>query len=129
MMQEKHIQANFKIFSYRRATYINGCAIHFRYFIQYDSLLSCTLSRDLLHNIWNKASKLVNASITVMAPAPGPPPEARTVQSTSQTGFYLITPDSNGKFSCDCAYYHSLSLCSHVVAVAEINYKLVTFLK
>ena len=64
-----------------------------------------------------------------MVPVPGHPPEARTVQSTSQTGFHVVTPGSNGKFSCDCANYQSLSLCSHVVAVAEINHKLTAFLE
>ena len=64
-----------------------------------------------------------------MAPAPGHPPEARTVQNTSKTGFHLLVPGSSGKFSCDCANYPSLSLCSHAVVVAAMNGKLAQFVE
>ena len=64
-----------------------------------------------------------------MASAPGYPSEARTVQSVSKTGFHLVTPGNNSKFNCDCANYRSLSICSHVVAVAEVNGKLNQFVK
>ena len=89
---------------------------------------NCDLQNSLVQNIWDKASRLVNTK-GAMAPAPGHPPEARTVQSTSKTGFHLVTPGSNGKFNCDCANYHSLSLCSHAVAVAEINGRLAQFVE
>ena len=64
-----------------------------------------------------------------MAAAPGYPPEARTVQSASKTGFHLVTPGSNNKFNCDCANNRSLGICSHVVAVAEVNGKLKQFIE
>ena len=97
--------------------------------VQFDLLMSSTLSRDLLQNIWNKASKLVSTSSTAMAPAPGHPPEPRTVvQSTSQTGFHLVTPGSNGKFSCDCKL-SIIKLVLSCCSVAEINHKLTTFLE
>ena len=89
---------------------------------------NCTLPKGLVQNIWDKASRLVNTS-GAMAPAPGHPPEARTVQRTSKTGFHLVIPGSSGKFTCDCANYNSLSLCSHAVAVAEINGKLTQFVE
>ena len=89
---------------------------------------NCDLQNSLVQSIWDKASRLVNTK-GAMAPAPGYPPEARTVQSTSKTGFHLVTPGSNGKFNCDCANYHSLNLCSHAVAVAEINGRLAQFVE
>ena len=73
--------------------------------------------------IWEKARRLLCQEGS-MAPAPGYPPEARTVQSTSKTGFHLVTSASSGRFSCDCANYRSLNICSHSVAVAEVNKKL-----
>ena len=88
----------------------------------------CILPNGLLQSIWDKASRSLNTS-GAMAPASGHPPEARTVQSTFKTGFHLVVPGSSCKFSCDCANYHSLSLCSHAVAVAEINGKLAQFVE
>ena len=86
---------------------------------------NCNLPKDLVQNIWEKASGLVNTR-GAMAPAPGHPSEARTVQSTSKTGFHLVISGSSGKFICDCANYHSSSLCSHSVAVPEIKHNLLS---
>ena len=41
----------------------------------------------------------------------------------------MVTPAGNSKFNCDCANYRSLSICSHVVAVAELNSKLGQFIE
>ena len=57
---------------------------------------NCTLPEGLLQNIWDKASRLVNTK-GAMAPAPGHPPEARTVESTSKKGFHLGIPGSSGR--------------------------------
>ena len=46
---------------------------------------NCILPEGLLQNIWDKASRLVNTK-GAMAPAPGHPPETRTVESTSNKG-------------------------------------------
>ena len=89
---------------------------------------NCTLPEGLLQNIWDKASRLVNTK-GAMAPAPGHPPEVRTVESTSKKGFYLVITGSSGRFTCNCANYQSLSLCSHAVAVAEINGRLEEFVE
>ena len=40
-----------------------------------------------------------------------------------------MIPGPGGKFSCDCPNYHSLSVCSHSVAVAEVNGKLWQFVE
>ena len=45
-----------------------------------------------------------------MVTAPGYPPEAPTVRSASKTGLHLVTPGNNGKFNCDCAIFHSVSV-------------------
>ena len=78
--------------------------------------------------IWAKASFLISTDGAI-APAPGYPTEARTVQSASKTGFHTVIPSKSGKFSCDCANYRSLSICAHAVAVAEVNKKLVSFVE
>ena len=97
--------------------------------VDYISVASnCTLPKSLIQNIWDKVSRLVNTK-EAMAPAPGHPAEARTVESTSKTGFHLVIPGPSGKFTCDCANYNSLSLCSHAVAVTEINGRLDKFVE
>lgn len=77
---------------------------------------------------WSKALELTT-SAGAMAPAPGCAPSARTVRSSSKSGFHLVTPAPCGKFTCDCPNYHSLSICSHTVAVAEVNGKLEQFVE
>ena len=70
--------------------------------VDYISVASnCTLLKSLIQNIWDKASRLVNTK-EAMAPAPGHPAEAITVESTSKTGFHLVIPGLSGKFTCDC---------------------------
>ena len=85
-------------------------------------------SRLVYQGIWEKATRLLCHEGS-MAPAPGYPPEARTVQSTSKNSFHLVTSASGGRFSCDCANYRSLNICSHSVAVAEVNKKLGHFVE
>ena len=88
-----------------------------------------TVPLSIYQGIWEKATHLLCQEGS-MAPAPGYPPEARTVQSTSKTGFHLVTSASNGRFSCDCANYRSLNIiCSHSVVVAEVNKKLGHFVE
>ena len=82
----------------------------------------------VFNGIWSKASELVHSD-GAMAAAPGHQSEARIVKSSSKTGFHLVTPSSGGKFSCDCTKYNSLGVCSHSVAVAEVNGKLWPFVE
>ena len=95
--------------------------------IDFVSVVS-NLPEGLPQNIWDKASRLVNTK-GAMAPAPGYPPEPKTVESTSKKGFHLVIPDSSGRFTYDYANYHSLSMSSHAVAVAEINERLEEFVE
>ena len=64
-----------------------------------------------------------------IASAPGYPTEARTVKSYSKTGFHLVVPGRNGKYTCDCPNFQSLSICSHSVSVPELNKKLPDFIQ
>ena len=93
-----------------------------------DVSANSTIPLTVYEGIWEKALRLISQEGS-MAAAPGYPSEARTVQSASKTGFHLVTPGSNNKFNCDCANNRSLGICSHVVAVAEVNGKLKQFIE
>ena len=82
----------------------------------------------VLESIWNKAAQLVNTpnAITV---APGLDLKSHTVISTSGNHPHLIQAKKTGQYTCDkaCGNWNSLSICSHTVAVAEINGELSKF--
>ena len=82
-----------------------------------------------LEGIWAKASDLISADNAIV-PAPGQGPEARMVLSYSGKAPHMVTPKKGGDFSCDssCLNFKSMGICSHTVAVAEINKKLSLFL-
>ena len=52
------------------------------------------------------------------------------VESTSGNKPHLISPGKGGKFTCDseCPNYKSFAICSHVIAVAEVNRMLEEFI-
>ena len=81
-----------------------------------------------LEGVWAKASELVNTSNAIV-PAPGQDPEARMVLSYSGKLPHMVTPTKGG-FSCDsnCPNWKAMGICSHTVAVAEVNKKLQQFL-
>ena len=82
-----------------------------------------------LEGIWAKASRLLSDDIAIAA-APGQDPEARMVLSYSGKMPHLVTPKKGGDFSCDssCPNWKAMGICSHSVAVAEVNKKLSEFL-
>ena len=82
-----------------------------------------------LEGVWAKASELVNTSNAIV-PAPGQDPEARMVLSYSGKLPHMVTPTKGGGFSCDsnCPNWKAMGICSHTVAVAEVNKKLQPFL-
>lgn len=51
------------------------------------------------------------------------------MKSYSKQGFHVVLPGKGGKYSCDCPNYHSLNICSHTVAVAEISQSLPQFIE
>ena len=83
-----------------------------------------------LEGIWIKAAELVSSSNSIV-PAPGHPPEAKMVASRSGSRPHLVTKGKDGLFHCDseCANYRSLKMCSHVVAVAQVNEELFDFVE
>ena len=76
----------------------------------------------MLEGIWKKAAELVSTPHKI-ASAPGCSVLARMVESKSGKRPHLVNPGKGGKFACDgsCPNYKSVSLCSHTVAVAEVN--------
>ena len=82
-----------------------------------------------LRGVWKKASDLLKGSNAIVM-APGQDEQARMVLSYSGHAPHMVVPKKGGDFSCDanCPNWKSLGLCSHTVAVAEVNHKLATFL-
>ena len=84
----------------------------------------------MLKGIWKKASRLVASRDSIVA-APGYPSDARMVASASGTRPHLVTKGKDQMYHCDndCANYKSLKICSHTVAVAEVNGELKQFIE
>lgn len=78
-----------------------------------------------LEGVWKKATELLRTD-SAMSSAPGQESEARMVLSYSGKTPHLVVPTKQGGFSCDsnCPSWKSIGVCSHVVAVAEVNGKL-----
>ena len=83
-----------------------------------------------LQGIWSKAEKLLTKKEAIV-PAPGQVPEARMVLSYSGKVPHMVTPNKSRSFCCDssCVNWKSLDICSHTVAVAEVNGKLYLFVR
>ena len=90
--------------------------------------LGCRYTQGIIDGISKKASELLSTPGAIGF-APGLAPQARTVISKSHSGFHTVVPGKGGRFSCDnCPNYKSLSICSHTVAVAEVNHVLPQFI-
>ena len=86
------------------------------------------ISSGVFEGIWKKASELLMSEGGI-ATAPGLASQARTVISKTRPGFHTVVPGKGGRFACDnCPNYKSLGICSHTVAVAEVNGMLSDFL-
>ena len=83
-----------------------------------------------LEGIWKKASEL-RASDNSIVPAPGHPKEARMVASRTGLHPHFVTKGKDTMYHCDseCVNYQSLKICSHTVAVAELNGELGMFIE
>ena len=75
-----------------------------------------------LEGIWKKAADLITTPGNI-TPAPGNSPEVKMVTSYSGQRPHLVMPCKSGMYKCDsdCLNYKSMGLCSHVVAVAELQ--------
>ncbi len=88
-----------------------------------------TIPQPCLQGIWQKAEELLNSSGSITE-APGNSAQSRMVLSRSGLRPHLVVPCKGGRFKCDsdCANFKSLGICSHSVAVAEVNKQLSEFL-
>ena len=75
-----------------------------------------------IKKIWQKASQLLSDPSSISS-APGYSIECRMVASRSGRRPHLVTKTSSGKFSCDkeCPNWKSIWVCSHCIAVAQVN--------
>ena len=87
-----------------------------------------SVSAIILESIWNKASQLLSSS-NAIAVAPGLDLKSHTVISTSGNRPHLVQAKKTGQYVCDkaCGNWNSLSICSHTVAVSELNGELFKF--
>ena len=76
----------------------------------------------VLQSMWKKASELITTP-NMIAPAPGLDLKSHTVVSASGKRPHMVSVKKTGQYVCDkgCGNWNSLSICSHTVAVAEIN--------
>ena len=82
-----------------------------------------------LQGIWSKAQSLLQGE-NMITNAPGSEPRARVVISFRSDTPHIVKPKGNGQYVCDanCPQWVSSKICSHTVAVAEINNSLRHFL-
>lgn len=87
------------------------------------------ISLTTLEHMWNKAEELLNGD-NLITPAPGDDKTAKMVKSYSSPVPHLVTKCSSGQYKCDskCLNWSSSQLCSHSIAVAELNSDLLSFL-
>lgn len=83
-----------------------------------------------LHSIWVKAEEYLNSPSDIVT-APGGDRKAKMVSSKSSITPHFVRYLSSGQYACDnsCMQWKSSQLCSHVVAVAELNAELDPFLQ
>ncbi len=87
------------------------------------------LTLSTLQCIWEKAEELINNDNAITT-APGSDTSARMVLSYSSPVPHLVSKNTSGQYKCDsnCLNWVSSGLCSHSLAVAEMNGDVVTFL-
>ena len=78
---------------------------------------------------WVKADQLLSAENAITA-APGKDKKARMVLSYTSVVPHLVQSRSGGQYICDdsCLHWKSAKICSHTLAVAEVNHELPEFL-
>ena len=83
-----------------------------------------------LNAMWAKAFDLLRAN-NAITPAPGSNRKACMVISYSQVAPHLVQCKSDGQYVCDsnCQQWASSQICSHVLAAAERNNELHSFLE
>ena len=89
---------------------------------------SLKISLAAVQGIWQKAEELLCEPNSI-SPAPGHGIKSRMVISRSGKRPHLVTCSKQGKYCCDsdCPNWKSMKLCSHSVAVAQLNGSLQEF--
>lgn len=82
----------------------------------------------VLSGIWNKAAQLLSMP-SAISRAPGSDVKSHVVLSFSGSRHHLVSCKKTGQYTCDkaCGNWNSLGICSHTVAVAEVNDDLSSF--
>ena len=99
--------------------------------VELPTFADCVMTPNpVLEGIWKKAEETVGDPQKIV-PAPGCSALARMVESKTAKRPHLVTPGKGGRFSCDseCPNYKSFGICSHIVAVAEVNHMLPAFIE
>ena len=93
-----------------------------------DVVASTNLPLPCFQGIWSKATELLQAPGSIVA-APGHPANTWMVASRSGQRPHLVAPCKGELIKCDneCLNYKSMGICSHSVAVAQLNNKLQQF--
>lgn len=88
-----------------------------------------TVPEGVLDAIWSKASQLLTMPNSI-SKAPGLDVKSHHVISFSGSRPHLVSCKKTGQYVCDkaCGNWNSLSICSHTVAVSEINGDLINFI-
>ena len=90
------------------------------------------ISLSTLQNIWSKAEKLIRSDGHIIKVPWLHDDQARLVKSYSSPQPHLVTrnPKNEHKFCCDknCQMFKCFSVCSHVIATAQVNGQLESYL-
>ena len=83
----------------------------------------------ILKGVWDKAEELLQSTNSISA-APGYPADAKMVESRGGKRPHLVVAGKGGQFKCDeeCLNFKSIGICSHTVAVAQLNNSLQQFI-
>ena len=75
-----------------------------------------------LQHMWQKAEELLNSD-NAITPAPGKDKLAKMVISYSSSVPHMVTNTQSGQYKCDsnCLNWTSSAICSHTLAVAQLN--------
>ena len=88
------------------------------------------LTLTTLQHMWQKAEELINSDNAV-TPAPGSDKTAKMVLSYSSRIPHMVMKGQKGQYKCDsnCLNWTSSAICSHTLAVAQLNNDLISFLQ
>ena len=83
-----------------------------------------------MESIWSKVEEYLESDHEIV-PAPGSDHRAKMVSSHSSNTPHFFRPLSSGQYVCDsnCLEWKSEQICSHIIAVAEKNSELHSFLE